>query len=312
MDCELLLRLLPKEYEYKINNIKILARSTILEEQQLKANFVVNICDKDQAEEFVKKFGKVNGSNFRQPRKASRRRGFFGTRFVCCRKVKDQRSSKVADGVGVGQGRRMGAERQKGKGTNCPSQISYKLFKCTNNDRLEDEGCGCCFQMHVKLSYNHNHEVTTCDAWNFLEVEEETKKRYFELFESAFSPSKARLAFIAEMKAELGEEEWFKISAKRSLNPDSRTVFHLYTSFCQRFGSINGPDAYLKAKELIEKINENAEQKIATIRQLEDTTIVVAVVDELMRRTHELVPASADVIFVDATGSVDRCNHQVI
>ena len=64
MDSEILLRLLPKEYEYKINNIKILGRSTILEEQQLKANFVVNICDKAQAEEFVKKFGKVNGSNF--------------------------------------------------------------------------------------------------------------------------------------------------------------------------------------------------------------------------------------------------------
>ena len=49
MDSEILLRLLPKEYEYKINNIKILGRSTILEEQQLKANFVVNICDKAQA-----------------------------------------------------------------------------------------------------------------------------------------------------------------------------------------------------------------------------------------------------------------------
>ena len=49
MDSELLLRLLPNEYEYKINNIKILARSHILKEQNLKANFVVNICDKDQA-----------------------------------------------------------------------------------------------------------------------------------------------------------------------------------------------------------------------------------------------------------------------
>ena len=59
MDSEILLRLLPKEYEYKINNIKILGRSTILEEQQLKANFVVNICDKAQAEEFPNqtKFG---------------------------------------------------------------------------------------------------------------------------------------------------------------------------------------------------------------------------------------------------------------
>ena len=54
MDSELLLRLLLNEYKYKINNIKILARSHILKEQNLKANFVVNICDKDQAEEFVK------------------------------------------------------------------------------------------------------------------------------------------------------------------------------------------------------------------------------------------------------------------
>ena len=164
-----------------------------------------------------------------------------------------------------------------------------------------------------KLNYDHNHEVTTCDAWNFLEVDQETKKRYFELFEIAFSPSNARLAFIAEMKDKLDKEEWFKILAKQSLNPDSSTVFHLYTSFCQRFGSINGHDAYLKAKEFIDKINKNAEQRIGLIRQLEDTTIEVAVVDELvMRRTHELVPQCADVIFVDATGSVDRCNHQVM
>ena len=54
MNSELLLRLLPNEYEYKINNIKILARSNILEEQYLNANFEVNICDKDQAEKIVK------------------------------------------------------------------------------------------------------------------------------------------------------------------------------------------------------------------------------------------------------------------
>ena len=92
MDSELLFRLLPmpNEYEYKITNIKIRARSNILKEQNLKAKFVVNICDKDQADKFVKNFGKVNGSNFRQPREANRRQSFFGTRFVCCRKVKDQ------------------------------------------------------------------------------------------------------------------------------------------------------------------------------------------------------------------------------
>ena len=90
------------------------------------------------------------------------------------------------------------------------------------------------------------------------------KQRYFELFSNAFSPSKARLAYITEMKVKLGDEEWFKISTKRSTNADSRTVFDLYTSFCPIFSSVNDPDAHLKAVEFIDKINEKAEPKIAS------------------------------------------------
>ena len=130
-------------------------------------------------------------------------------------------------------------------------ELAREGGKVLKDKGTKTEGCGSRFQMHVKLNYDHNHEVTTCNAWNFLEVDQETKKRYFELLEIAFSPSNARLAFIAEMNDKLDEEEWFKILAKRSLNPDSSTVFHLYTSFCQRFGSINGHDAYSKAKGFI-------------------------------------------------------------
>ena len=101
------------------------------------------------------------------------------------------------------------------------------------------------------MNSEHNHEVSSTDAWNFLGVTEDTKARYFQLFSDAFSPSKARLAYIAQMKAELGEKEFFKISSKRSVNPDSRTVFNLYTAFCKRFGSINGPDAFIKWNSLI-------------------------------------------------------------
>ena len=38
-----------------------------------------------------------------------------------------------------------------------------------------DEGDGSCFKMQVKLNYDHNHEMTSCDAWNFLEVYQDTK-----------------------------------------------------------------------------------------------------------------------------------------
>ena len=243
------------------------------------------------------------------PRKEKVRMGYSSNRFNCGRRIRDQRSAKDDDvEKRSGQGRLKGAERQKGKGTECGAFFTYKLLPCIHG---HEAGNGECFNLSVRIKYEHNHKVSSTDAWNFLDVSEETKKRYFQLFSDAFSPAKARLAYIAEMKAILGEVEFFKISAKRSVNPDSRTVFNMYTLFCKRFGSINGPDAFLKAVELIERINEKAGEKIASIRQLEDKTIVVAVCDELMKRTHALVPQSGDVIFVDATGSVDRCNHQV-
>ena len=78
-----------------------------------------------------------------------------------------------------------------------------------------------------------------------------------------------------------------------------------------RFGSANGPDSFVKACEEIEKVNSKAGEKIASIRQLANGVVVVAVCDQLMRRTHQLVQQSGDVVFVDATGSLDRCNHQM-
>ena len=164
----------------------------------------------------------------------------------------------------------------------------------------------------MKILYNHNHEVSSTNAWNFLGVSKETKDRYFQLFEDSYTPSKARLINIAKMKAKMGEEAFFKESSKRSINPSSTTVFNLWQRYSKRFGFANGPDSYLKACEEIEKVNKRAGEKIASIRQLEDGSVVVAVCDQLMRRTHILVPQSADVMFVDATGSLDRCNHQVI
>ena len=37
------------------------------------------------------------------------------------------------------------------------------------------EGDGFCFKKQVELNYDHNHEMMSCDAWNFLEVYQETK-----------------------------------------------------------------------------------------------------------------------------------------
>ena len=113
-----------------INYVKILAKSDALEEQRFKAYFEVNICDKEKADEFVKIFGKINGSGFQLDKKAKRRQDFISSIFVDCRKGK------------VDQGRRKGVERQKGKGSNCQAQITTN---CSNvptniNRRMRDHG----------------------------------------------------------------------------------------------------------------------------------------------------------------------------
>ena len=43
-----------------------------------------------------------------------------------------------------------------------------------------DEGGGSYSKMWFKLNYDHNHEVTSCDSWNFLE---ETKQIFWTLQE---------------------------------------------------------------------------------------------------------------------------------
>ena len=105
------------------------------------------------------------------------------------------------------------------------------MFDCKNEEGVK------CFDLQMKIVYDHNHEVFSTGAWNFLGVSKETKERYFQLFADAYSPSKARLVYTAELNAKLGESEFFKESSKRSINPGSGTVFDMWTKYCKRFGS---------------------------------------------------------------------------
>ena len=256
--AEMLESLLPSKFKYRVKEVKILEQSEILEEVKFHASFDVNICRKVEVEELFLFIAAKNGTDMKAPRKEKERMGFRSNRFNCGRRIRDRRSTKDDnEGKRSGQGRVKGAEKQKGKGTDCGAHFTYKLLHCIHGHEEDEAGNGDCFNLSVSLKYEHNHEISTTDAWNFLDVGEETKTRYFQLFSDAFSPSKARLAYIAEMKAKLGESEFFNMSAKRNVNPDSRTVFHLYTLFCKRFGSINGPDAYLKAVEFLARFSSD-------------------------------------------------------
>ena len=143
---------------------------------------------------------------------------------------------------------------------------------------------GGCLNLSVELTNDHSHEVESTTAWNFLEVEESARLRLLELFETGLTPARARKAFEEELMAKYGDN-WLKVSAKRSINPNTNYVTNLHMKFWQdKFGSINGPDSVQKAKEFIETYNNNSESKVASLLQLPTGAVVVAVVDEFSKR----------------------------
>ena len=126
------------------------------------------------------------------------------------------------------------------------------------------------------------------------------------------TPSRAKKELENELKVEYGDK-WLDVSSKRSINPDTKFVFRLYTSYWHnKFGTINGPDAFQKCKEYIDMYNEKAGKKIASIKQMDNGGVVVCVWDEFMSRVHAVTPQSSQIMFVDATGSLDRLNHQIL
>ena len=90
--AEMLKRLLPSKFEYRVHESKILEESDIFEEQRFHASFEVNICRKDESEEFHKSIASMNGTEFKAPRKEKMRKNFSSNRFNCGRRLRDQRS----------------------------------------------------------------------------------------------------------------------------------------------------------------------------------------------------------------------------
>ena len=302
---------LPEGFSYVINRFKLLKESDIPHEAKFEAAFLVNICSEETTNQFVKDLESLTGTNFnlQHDKKKSALKNWKHKLLKCSRKVRDQTSTaKVeVDGKGAGSGRVKGNERQPGKNQECKTIMSLTQRPC------KFEHCeGGCFNLSVELTHDHSHEVESTTAWNFLEVEESARLRLIELFETGLTPSRAKKVFEEELMAKYGDD-WLKMSAKRSINPDTNYVTNLHTKYWKdRFGSINGPDAYQKAKEFIENYNKTSETNIASIMQLPNGSVVVAVVDEFSKRVHKVITQSGQICFIDATGSLDRVNHQLV
>ena len=80
-------------------------------------------------------------------------------------------------------------KKERGPTVELISHTNY--FLVCMGMRRRKKGNGEYFNLSVRIRYEHNHAISSPDAWNFPDVSEETKTRYFQLFSDAFSPAKA-------------------------------------------------------------------------------------------------------------------------
>ena len=241
----------------------------------------------------------------------------MGKKEAFCEELEAQVTEMFAKRARTNAGRRCKDGRQRSRKWTCERGGKAAGEKSRLPGRrvilIEVEHCeGQCFNLSVDLVFDHSHEVESTTAWNCLEVEESARLRLIEPFEEGLTPSRAKKAFEEELMAKYGDD-WLEVSAKRSINPDTNYISNLHTKFWKnRFVSINGPDAYQRAKEFIEDYNRKSKSKIASITQLESGSVVVAVVYEFSKRVHKSIVQSGQICFLDGSSSLDRMNHQLI
>ena len=67
---------LPEGFKYKFNKFKIIEKSEIKEEIKFQAEFVVNICDKEEATRFINSIATRNDTDMRPSTVEFKRKGF--------------------------------------------------------------------------------------------------------------------------------------------------------------------------------------------------------------------------------------------
>ena len=242
---DLIESILPNGYSYQVEKVKLIERGKVDVETKFKAEFSVNVCSTDDKDTFVNQLQESTETTFLAKRSPKERTNFVSQRLDCNRNVRLRLKPKGKKRHG--SGRQLGEEKQPGKATGCEAFFSYKFKACESTEHKNNKKCQ---NLSIKLDFCHNHTVSSTESWNFQPIAQETKTRYFELFQAGYTASRARNIYVEELKSRLGLKKFFENSSKRSVNPSSTDVFHLSTKFYSRLGSANGPDSFMPAVEV--------------------------------------------------------------
>ena len=109
----------------------------------------------------------------------------------------------------------------------------------------------------LRLTYTHNHPITSAHALSFRDVAEETKQAFYNLFEIGHSASSARHAHQQALYIQADTEaDAQKKLADHAQNPLIQDICRLFTKWREaNYGKDDGKDLFEKLQEKVDHFN---------------------------------------------------------
>ena len=104
--------------------------------------------------------------------------------------------------------------------------------------------------------------------------------------------------------------------AKQSLLTLNPLFFILFCRLYQKlfkkaYGAPSGDEMIRDMAARLEHYNEEQGQECAKMTVTEENQLVIAICTPVMKRIHEKIRQSGEMVFIDSTGNCDRQNHRI-
>ena len=153
----------------------------------------------------------------------------------------------------------------------------------------------------------------------FRTVCQATKDTFTDMFEDDLTASAAWDKHRKKIKDE-NPDSWPTLLGDRSICPDYFWSFYFHQQWCKsRLGTQDGIDAVEKleifVKEQNYKWNQETPQEKQTeyikMKQSPSGETIIVICDPFMRRVHQVIPQSADLVLLDSTSNLDRSDSKL-
>ena len=306
----MLLSMLPEERDYHIEDVKIAYENE--GEIKYEAIFRTNITTEKETRSFLEDLYDSTGATYNIKSSDGDRRGkqsrYYGNR-KCIMNVFHNTQSKDYQRPGLHR--------------DCPASVRFSLenekeyHKRDSDEKSAQKQIINRFPLQIKLDFQHNHQIYRHEHTRYLNVSEQTKKRFTDLFEDGLTASAAWHAHRSEISTNRNAHIML---GNRRICPDYFWAFKFQRKWIEdKLGSFDGIDAYQKVQEFCKKFDETSQkdeklpenERYAKVEQTTEGETVVVIIDAFMRRVHKSIPQAGDIMIMDATSNLDRSDTKL-